>query len=32
MALDVGRAKLDQLRGEFDAWEKVTLGADFPES
>jgi NAD(P)-dependent dehydrogenase (short-subunit alcohol dehydrogenase family) len=32
MALDVGRAKLDQLRGEFDAWENVTLGADFPES
>ena len=29
-ALRLARAKLDALRGAFDAWEKVTVGADFP--
>jgi NAD(P)-dependent dehydrogenase (short-subunit alcohol dehydrogenase family) len=32
MALEKARAKLDALRGDFDAWEKVALGADFPET
>ncbi len=32
MALRTARAKLDALRQEFDAWAKVTEGADFPES
>ena len=31
MALDLARRKLDTLRGDFDAWEATTLGADFPE-
>jgi hypothetical protein len=30
-ALQVARDKLDALRGEFDAWEETTLGADFPQ-
>jgi NAD(P)-dependent dehydrogenase (short-subunit alcohol dehydrogenase family) len=29
-ALQMARAKLEALRGVFDAWEKVTVGADFP--
>jgi NAD(P)-dependent dehydrogenase (short-subunit alcohol dehydrogenase family) len=29
-ALQMARAKLEALRGAFDAWEKVTVGADFP--
>jgi NAD(P)-dependent dehydrogenase (short-subunit alcohol dehydrogenase family) len=29
-ALRLGREKLDALRRDFDAWEKVTVGADFP--
>jgi NAD(P)-dependent dehydrogenase (short-subunit alcohol dehydrogenase family) len=29
-ALRLAREKLDALRGAFDAWEKVTVGADFP--
>jgi NAD(P)-dependent dehydrogenase (short-subunit alcohol dehydrogenase family) len=29
-ALLAARAKLDELRGEFAAWEQVTLGADAP--
>ena len=29
-ALQMARAKLEALRGDFDAWEKVTVGADFP--
>jgi NAD(P)-dependent dehydrogenase (short-subunit alcohol dehydrogenase family) len=29
-ALRLGREKLEALRRDFDAWEKVTLGADFP--
>jgi NAD(P)-dependent dehydrogenase (short-subunit alcohol dehydrogenase family) len=29
-ALRMAREKLDALRGTFDAWEKVTAGADFP--
>lgn len=32
VALDTARKKLDTLRGEFDAWEEITLGADYPES
>ena len=31
MALDLARRKLDTMRGDFDAWEATTLGADFPE-
>ena len=31
-ALELARKKLDALRADFDAWEAVTLGADFPES
>jgi NAD(P)-dependent dehydrogenase (short-subunit alcohol dehydrogenase family) len=29
-ALRLGREKLDALRRDFDAWENVTVGADFP--
>src|SRR5262245_38455397 len=29
-ALRLGREKVEALRGDFDAWEKVTVGADFP--
>ena len=29
-ALRGGRAKLEALRRDFDAWEKTTVGADFP--
>ena len=29
-ALRMGREKLDTLRHDFDAWEKTTVGADFP--
>jgi NAD(P)-dependent dehydrogenase (short-subunit alcohol dehydrogenase family) len=29
-ALLAARAKLDELKGEFAAWERVTLGADAP--
>ncbi|MBS0448340.1 MAG: oxidoreductase [Proteobacteria bacterium] len=29
-ALDLARKKLETLRTDFDAWEKTTLGADFP--
>jgi NAD(P)-dependent dehydrogenase (short-subunit alcohol dehydrogenase family) len=32
MALKTARAKLDALRQEFDAWAKVTEGADYPEA
>ena len=32
MALDIARRKLDSMRGDFDAWEATTLGADFPET
>ncbi len=31
MALEVARKKLDAMRGDFDAWASMTLGADFPE-
>ena len=30
-ALDLARNKLEALRADFDAWEAVTLGADFPQ-
>jgi NAD(P)-dependent dehydrogenase (short-subunit alcohol dehydrogenase family) len=30
-ALDLARRKLDSLRSDFDAWEAVTLAADYPE-
>ena len=30
-ALELAREKLEKLRVEFDAWEKTTLGADYPE-
>lgn len=29
-ALDLARKKLEFMRGDFDAWESATLGADFP--
>ncbi len=29
-AIDIARQKLDKLRADFDAWEEVTRGADFP--
>ena len=29
-ALDLARRKLEFMRGDFDAWEKMTVGADFP--
>lgn len=29
-ALDLARGKLDAMRADFDAWEAVTLGADYP--
>jgi NAD(P)-dependent dehydrogenase (short-subunit alcohol dehydrogenase family) len=29
-ALDLARKKLEFMRGDFDAWEATTLGADFP--
>ncbi len=29
-ALNGARRKLDELRSDFDAWEGVTVGADFP--
>ena len=29
-ALRLGREKLDALRRDFDAWQDVTVGADFP--
>src|SRR5262245_7401872 len=29
-ALQMARAKVEALRGAFDSWEKVTVGADFP--
>jgi NAD(P)-dependent dehydrogenase (short-subunit alcohol dehydrogenase family) len=29
-ALRLGREKLDTLRRDFDTWQKVTVGADFP--
>ena len=31
MALDIARRKLDSMRGDFDAWEATTVGADYPE-
>jgi len=31
MALDTARGKLDALKKDFDAWESVTVGADFPK-
>ena len=30
-ALDMARSKLAMLKRDFDAWEKTTLGADYPE-
>ncbi len=32
MALDIARRKLESLRGDFDAWEATTVGADFPDA
>lgn len=32
MALEVARKKLATMETDFDSWETVTLGADFPES
>jgi NAD(P)-dependent dehydrogenase (short-subunit alcohol dehydrogenase family) len=31
-ALDLARQKLAALKADFDAWEAVTIGADYPES
>ena len=30
-ALTLARQKLDAMRADFDGWEQVTLGADFPD-
>ncbi len=30
-ALGMARSKLEALKRDFDAWEKTTLGADYPE-
>jgi NAD(P)-dependent dehydrogenase (short-subunit alcohol dehydrogenase family) len=30
MALELARKKLDLMRKDFDTWETVTIGADFP--
>ena len=30
MALELGRRKLEFMRGDFDAWEATTTGSDFP--
>jgi hypothetical protein len=30
-ALNGARGKLDSLKKDFDAWEKTTVEADFPE-
>jgi hypothetical protein len=30
IALESARGKLELLRRDFDAWEKTSLGADFP--
>jgi NADP-dependent 3-hydroxy acid dehydrogenase YdfG len=32
MAFDGANGKLDELKGNFDAWKDLTIGADFPES
>lgn len=32
IALDTVRTKMEKLRGELDAWEETSLGADYPES
>jgi NAD(P)-dependent dehydrogenase (short-subunit alcohol dehydrogenase family) len=32
IALETARTKLEKMRGEIDAWEEVSLGADYPES
>jgi len=32
IAVDVARAKIEKLRGEIDAWEQTSLGADYPGS
>ena len=31
-ALDLARQKLDALKADFDAWEAVTVGADYPDN
>ena len=32
IALETARTKLENLRGEIDAWEEISLSADYPES
>lgn len=32
IALERARIKMQQLRGDFDAWEQISLAADYPES
>jgi NAD(P)-dependent dehydrogenase (short-subunit alcohol dehydrogenase family) len=32
IALETARTKLEKMRGEIDAWEELSLGADYPES
>ncbi len=32
IALETARTKIEKLRGELDAWEETSLGADYPES
>ncbi|MFL6639825.1 short-subunit dehydrogenase [Paraburkholderia sp. GV068] len=31
-ALELARKKLDFMRGDFDAWEATTVGADYPDA
>jgi len=31
IALETSLGKLDLLRRDFEAWEKTSLGADFPK-
>jgi NAD(P)-dependent dehydrogenase (short-subunit alcohol dehydrogenase family) len=31
-ALELARKKLDFMRGDFDAWEAITVGADYPDA
>ena len=32
MALELARKKLATMKTDFDSWEALTLGADFPET
>jgi len=32
IALETALSKVENLRGEFEAWEETSLSADYPES